>query len=91
MTPRSEDTAASKDQARKELEKGLDAAKAKRDKVFEDTDKLRANAEADFWRTVDALLNGAYHGAKTDAVAFLGVTRDHILKQTKRHRTQTTK
>ncbi|MEU5108201.1 hypothetical protein AB0H07_39090 [Streptomyces sp. NPDC021354] len=90
MTPRSENTAEAI-KARQDLEKALEAAKAKRDKVFEDTDKRRAQAEADYWRTVDALLTDAYHGAKTDAVRLLGVTRDHILKQTKKHRTQTNK
>lgn len=81
MTPRSDDIA----KAREELKKTLAAAKAKRDKVFEDTEKLREAADAEMWKTVGAQLDGAYHGARTDAVNVLGWTRDHILKQTKKH------
>lgn len=82
MTPRSDDT---RTDARQELKEALAKAKAKRDKVFEDTDKLREAAEAKFWKTVGAELDGAYHGARTDAVEVLGVTRDYILKQTKKY------
>ncbi|MFG2646058.1 hypothetical protein ACGFYP_34445 [Streptomyces sp. NPDC048370] len=81
MTPRSDDI----DQEREDLKKTLAAAKAKRDKIFEDTDKLREAAEAEFWKTVGTKLDGAYHGARTDAVEVLGVTRDYILKRTKQH------
>ena len=81
MTPRSGDI----DQAREDLKRRLAAAKAKRDKIFEESDKLREAAEAEYWKTVGTELNGAYHGARTDAVNVLGVTRDHILKQTKKY------
>lgn len=81
MTPRSDDIA----KAREDLKKTLAAAKAKRDKIFEETDKVREAAEAEMWKTVRAELDGAYHGARTDAVEVLGVTRDYILKQTKKY------
>ncbi|OEJ21574.1 hypothetical protein AS594_39265 [Streptomyces agglomeratus] len=81
MTPRSGDIA----KAREDLKNTLAAAKAKRDKVFEDTEKLREAADAELWKTVGAQLDGAYHGARTDAVEVLGVTRDYILKQTKKY------
>lgn len=82
MAPRSEDIA----HAREELKKALAAAKAKRDTVFEETERTRKAAEAEYWRTVAAQLDGAYHGARTDAVEVLGKTRDYILKQTKKYR-----
>ncbi|MER7108819.1 hypothetical protein [Streptomyces sp. NPDC000229] len=81
MTPRPDDI----QQAREELKKALADAKAKRDKIFEETERVREAAEADYWRTVAATLDGAYHGARTDAVAVLGVTRDYILKKTKKY------
>lgn len=81
MTPRAEDIAKS----RQQLKEALAKAKAKRDKVFADTDKLREAAEAELWKTVHTELDGAYHGARTDAVEVLGVTRDYILKQTKKY------
>ncbi|MET9427936.1 MULTISPECIES: hypothetical protein [unclassified Streptomyces] len=81
MTPRSDDIA----QAREDLKKALAAAKAKRDKIFEETEKVREAAEAEMWRTVKTELDDAYHGARTDAVEVLGYTRDYILKRTKKY------
>lgn len=81
MPPRSDDI----DKAREDLKKALAKAKAKRDRIFEETDKAREAAEAEYWKTVSDQLDGAYHGARTDAVNVLGVTRDYILKQTKKY------
>ncbi|WP_329583633.1 hypothetical protein [Streptomyces sp. NBC_01361] len=85
MTPRPEDAAKAKAKAREDLKKSLAAAKAKRDKVFEQTEKAREAADAEMWKTVNTILDGSYHGARTDAVGVLGVTRDYILKKTKEH------
>ncbi|WP_351233858.1 hypothetical protein [Streptomyces sp. NPDC002133] len=82
MPPRSDDIA----KAREDLERTLAEAKAKRDKIFAETDKLREDADAEMWKTVADELAGAYHGARTDAVKILGVTRDYVLKQTKKYR-----
>ncbi|MFD5426389.1 hypothetical protein [Streptomyces sp. NPDC127084] len=82
MTPRRSDDI---DKAREDLQKELAEAKAKRDRIFEELDKAREAAEAEFWKTVDRKLTDAYHGARTDAVKTLGFTRDHILKKTKQY------
>lgn len=73
------------DESREELKQRLAEAKAKRDKTHEEVDRLREAAEKKFWTTVQASLDGAYHGAQRDATEVLGYTRDHILKKTKHY------
>ncbi|MEJ8632077.1 hypothetical protein [Streptomyces sp. MS2.AVA.5] len=81
MSPRPPDIA----EAREQLRQTLADAKAERDRIFAEADRLREAAEAKYWKTVGTELDGAYHGARTDAVDVLGVTRDYILKQTKKY------
>ncbi|AJF70450.1 hypothetical protein [Streptomyces vietnamensis] len=81
MTPRSEEA----DQAREDLRKTLATAKEARDKALENLEKQKEAVESEYWRTVHAALDGAYHGAQKDATEVLGVTRDHILKRTKKY------
>ncbi|MFB7453479.1 hypothetical protein [Streptomyces sp. NPDC056194] len=82
MTPRSADEAAKE---RKELEKTLTSAKVARDQALKELEERKETIESDYWRTVHAALDGAYHGAQKDATEVLGVTRDHILKRTKKY------
>jgi hypothetical protein len=59
------------------LQEEVRAAKEERDKAI-------AQAETAFWTRI-AELKGSYRGAQTDIAAFLGVTRDAILKAIKKH------
>ncbi|MFD9047795.1 hypothetical protein [Streptomyces zaomyceticus] len=81
MTPQSDEA----DDARRELKQRLTEAKEQRDRELEEIDRLREAVEKQFWTTVQASLNGAYHGAQRDATEVLGYTRDHILKKTKQY------
>ncbi|MFE5714518.1 hypothetical protein ACFQ7J_27360 [Streptomyces sp. NPDC056501] len=81
MTPQS-NTAGD---ARVELKQRLAEAKAQRDGTLKELDRLREAADKKFWTTVQASLDGAYHGAQKDATEVLGYTRDHILKKTKQY------
>ncbi|MFI8769526.1 hypothetical protein ACIGN6_32105 [Streptomyces sp. NPDC053792] len=73
------------DEARKELTQRLTEAKTRREEALKELDRLREETEKEYWTTVKASLEGAYHGAQKDATEILGVTRDHILKKTKQY------
>jgi hypothetical protein len=52
-------------------------------KKFRDAEHERI--EREFWQGVAAELTNGYHGAQADTAVALGYTRDHILKQVKKH------
>ncbi|WP_327686515.1 hypothetical protein [Streptomyces sp. NBC_00467] len=81
MFPRSHDIA----EVREQFRQTLADAKAERDRIFAETDNSAAPREPSSGKTVGTELDGAYHGARTDAVDVLGVTRDYNLKQTKKY------
>ncbi|MFB8443602.1 hypothetical protein ACFC7A_31610 [Streptomyces niveus] len=85
MTPRSDKTSTDRATAREELAKKLTTAKNKREKIIADLDARRAAADAEYWKSVGSIISTSYRGAQTDATQILGFTRDHILKQTKKH------
>ncbi|MDQ0945995.1 hypothetical protein [Streptomyces sp. V1I1] len=71
MTPRPDAETVDK------LKAAVLAAKKERDETV-------AAAEKKLWQTIGKLGN-AYHGAKTDIAEALGLTRDAVLKQVKKH------
>ncbi|MEU9061726.1 hypothetical protein AB0D13_23405 [Streptomyces sp. NPDC048430] len=78
MSPRPDDT------TRDQLKSAVTAAMEERAKRFAEADHIRAGAEAAFWKKIDPLRQ-LYFGAQTDIAEVTGYTRDHILKQAKRH------
>lgn len=56
-----------------------------RDRIHEEADKAKAEADAEMWRAIDALISGG-QVLQSDAVNATGYTRDHVAKQTARHR-----
>ncbi|WP_331718424.1 hypothetical protein OH782_41615 (plasmid) [Streptomyces sp. NBC_01544] len=69
---------------RAELKKEVEAALRQRADRRDEADRLKEEAEAEFWRAID-VLRQRYHGAQTDIVQVTQYTRDHIAKQSKRY------
>ncbi|MFI0743417.1 hypothetical protein ACH4PU_35915 [Streptomyces sp. NPDC021100] len=70
--------------ARRALVERLKKARAERDKALEAAQKAIEEAEQKFWRAVGSEVK-SYHGAQGDTAEFLDYTRDHVLKQVKKH------
>ncbi|HBF83360.1 MAG TPA: hypothetical protein DD420_26595 [Streptomyces sp.] len=73
------------EEARTQLRTEVTAAMQRREIRHKEADRIRREADAEFWQSIDPLRD-AYYGAQTDIAAITGFTRDHILKQSKRHR-----
>ena len=63
----------------------LSALREARDEQHEIADKAKADADAEMWEQVAAVLD-AGEALQSDAAAALGFTRDHVAKQVARHR-----
>ncbi|MEV3999129.1 hypothetical protein ACFYPK_32870 [Streptomyces halstedii] len=73
------------EEARTQLKREVTAAMKRREIRHKEADRIKQEADAEFWQSIDPLRN-AYFGAQTDIAVITGFTRDHILKQSKRHR-----
>ncbi|WP_316779621.1 hypothetical protein [Streptomyces sasae] len=73
MTPRH----SRPEDAKQELEAAVTAAKQERDDAVTEADRK-------FWTRIHEL-KSLYRGAQTDIAELLGVTRDAVLKATKKH------
>ncbi|MET8704316.1 hypothetical protein ABZW10_36505 [Kitasatospora sp. NPDC004723] len=63
----------------------IEALRKARDEAHEKADKAKAEADAEMWRAIDALIAEG-QVLQSDAAAATGYTRDHVAKQTARHR-----
>ncbi|AKA09291.1 hypothetical protein SAZ_42290 [Streptomyces noursei ZPM] len=74
-----------RDEARANLQQNVAAALAAREAELDRAEKIRNDAEEAFWKILGGLLDGAHHGARTDAEEVLPYKRDHIGKQINRY------
>lgn len=70
--------------ARAELKRDVEAAMARRAELTAEAERIKSEAEAEFWRAVDQLRR-RYFGAQNDVVAVTKYSRDHILKRTQQY------
>ncbi|MFE7056037.1 hypothetical protein ACFVAO_12565 [Streptomyces californicus] len=61
--------------------------KKTRDQAHEDAEQAKATADEAMWRAIAAELD-AGQALQLDVVAATGFSRDHVLRRTKKYRTQ---
>lgn len=83
MTPRPDQETRTAAKAR------IAALKAVRDQAHEDAEQAKATADEVMWRAIAAELD-AGQALQLDVVAATEFSRDHILRRTKKYRTQST-